>query len=107
VGHVFCVDRNLPARLATVTLQPLPARTTKGKYIEPYMLNEPLRKYSVMTDFEGAFAIEHVEPGSYYVMAEFPGYLSQIWEFTEQELEYPTAEILDRIDQSFPKVRVD
>lgn len=36
VGRVFCADTKAPARFATVTLRPVPARTAKGKFIQPY-----------------------------------------------------------------------
>jgi hypothetical protein len=60
-----------------------------------------------MTDTNGAFAIEHVKTGPYYVIADLPGYLNQTSQFTEEELEHPTREILDLMAQSFPRVQVD
>jgi hypothetical protein len=105
VGHVFCADTNAPARLATVTLRPVPAREAKGKY--KYNADSPQLKVTVMTSTDGAFTIEHVEPGAYYVIADLPGYLTQNWQFTDEEVRHPTPEVLDLIDGSFPKVQVE
>ncbi len=107
VGHVFCADTKAPARFATVTLRPVPARTAKGKFIEPYRLAEPPNIYSVITDADGAFAIEQVEAGHYYVVADLPGYVSQTSNFTKQELDYPTPGALDLMDKNLPKVQVE
>lgn len=107
VGHVFCADTKAPARFTTVTLRPVPARTAKGKFIEPYRLADRPYIYSVMTDADGAFAIEQVGEGHYYVVADLPGYVSQLSNFTEQELDYPTPGTLDLLDKSLPKVQVE
>ncbi len=109
VGHVFCADTKAPARLATVTLRPVPARTAMGGFRWPdsEWIQEAPPLYTVMTDKDGAFAAEPVESGFYYVLAELPGYLNQVWQFTEDELKYPSSKTLDLIDHSFPKVKVD
>lgn len=107
IGRVTCADTKAPARFARVTLEPVPARTDKGKYIEPYELNTPPHIYSTMTDIYGGFAIEHVGAGSYYVLPELPGHVNRAWQFTAQELEFPTPEALNRIGESFPSVTVD
>jgi len=105
VGHVYCADTNAPARLATVTLRPVPARDAKGKY--KYNSDSLQLKVTVMTSTDGAFAIEHVEPGAYYVIADLPGYLTHDWQFTDEEVRHPTPEMLDHIDKTFPKVQVE
>jgi hypothetical protein len=74
VGHVICADTRAPARLASIILQPVPTRTAKGEYRRPNGIWESQAPptYSVMTDTHGAFEIEHLEAGSYYVVAD-PG----------------------------------
>ncbi|MGC2172176.1 MAG: carboxypeptidase-like regulatory domain-containing protein [Candidatus Sulfotelmatobacter sp.] len=106
-GQVFCSDTNGPARLASVTLQPVPAAKVKnneGTWIENSNA-EPTP--SVMTDLGGTFNIEHVKPGLYYVIAELPGYLNSTSEFTEEELKHPTPEVLEEMEQNFPRINVD
>ena len=104
IGHVYCIDTNGPARLASVTLQPVPARKAK---VEVNDNIEAKETPAVMTDIYGEFIIEHVKAGLYYVVADLPGYLNPTSQFTEEELKHPTAEILDLLEQSFPRVRVD
>lgn len=95
-GHVYCADTDRPARLATVTVIPdRTGRTDEGENV-----------ISVLTDADGAFIVEHLRDGFYYVIAELPGYLSQISQFTEEQLSRPTAAIFDRMDKALTKVRV-
>jgi hypothetical protein len=104
IGHVYCMDTNGPARLASVTLQPVPARKAKSDTKDNAEAEETP---SVMTDMDGAFAIEHVRTGLYYVVADLPGYLNPTSQFTEEELQHPTPEVLDLMEQSFPRIRVE
>jgi hypothetical protein len=60
-----------------------------------------------MTDVGGAFDIERVKTGLYYVIAELPGYLNATSQFTDEELRHPTPEVLQSMEQSFPKVKVE
>jgi len=107
IGRVTCADTKAPARFARVTLEPVPARTDKGKYIEPYKLKNAPHSYSTTTDIYGGFAIDHVAAGSYYVLSDLPGYVNRAWQFTAQELEFPTPEVLNRMGESFSSITVD
>lgn len=74
-GHVSCADTNEPARFATVSV--FRASPKEGQAYDSE------HAISVVTDTDGTFVVEHLEDGPYYVIAELPGYLSQISQFTE------------------------
>ena len=103
-GHVYCVDTNLPARIASVTLQTIDvkAEPAPGAKEEP---PEALRTYQ--TSLDGSFRIPKVRPGTYYVVIQMAGYLSPITEFTRAELSQPTPELLARVMKAVPNVTVE
>src|SRR6185369_5349174 len=75
-GHVFFDDAKAPARQATVYLQPVaslqavaPPERSSGNTNGPIIM-------VVGTQFDGSFSFTHVAPGSYYVIASCPGYIS-------------------------------
>lgn len=89
-GHVLCDDTHLPARIASVVLQPIldltsPALKPEGKDFKP----EPATKI-VQTLLDGSFIIPDVHPGDYYVIAEKIGYLSPLAQLSREDLNHPT-----------------
>jgi hypothetical protein len=74
-GHVYCADTNAPARMATVILQPADAidAITPGE-----SRNIPSSGETAQTSMDGSFTIEHVAPGTYYVIASQVGYISPL-----------------------------
>jgi hypothetical protein len=69
-GIVLCADTGKPARFATVTLTAVPSKDTKSKDSAPLAAAE-----SAITDLDGRFRIEAVEPGHYYAFATLEGYV--------------------------------
>jgi hypothetical protein len=69
-GVVLCADTGKPARFATVTLSAAPKKDVKAEPGEPLPATE-----SAVTDLEGRFRIEAIEPGRYYAFATLDGYL--------------------------------
>jgi hypothetical protein len=69
-GIVLCADTGKPARFATVTLSAAPKKDEKIEEGNPLPANE-----SAVTDLDGRFKIEAVEPGQYYAFAKQEGYL--------------------------------
>jgi hypothetical protein len=68
-GVVICTDTGKPARFATVALTAIPKTVEQAKA-------DPLSPVeTVLTDIEGRFRIEAVEPGRYYAFALLGGYL--------------------------------
>src|SRR4029077_10158717 len=62
-GHVYCVDTNTPARLASVQLAPVKkAETRSGTSVE--VTGIPAGGVA-QTGFDGSFTLTRVPPGSY------------------------------------------
>ena len=75
-GRVSFDDTKAPARWAHVFLQPIAALEADAP---PNRSGQPDREpvtASVETQFDGSYSFTHVAPGSYYVIATFPGYIS-------------------------------
>ena len=102
-GHVYLAGSNAPARLARVALQPFdvkdPPKTQGGAM--------GAAQFTVyQTDLEGAFRIDGVRPGVYYVVVTSAGCLSPFALFTKEELQTPSAEVARRIAAVVPAVSV-
>ena len=69
-GIVFCADTGKPARFATVVLTAAPKEGDKSEQGDPL----PAAEITV-TDLEGRFRMEAVQPGRYYAFATQDGYL--------------------------------
>lgn len=71
-GHVYCDDTNAPARMATVVLEP-------AGVVESIIPGEEQHAVfsgeAVETLLDGSFVMEHVAPGTYYLIASQPGYV--------------------------------
>jgi hypothetical protein len=74
-GRVFCSDTNVPARRATVMLEPVDVAEALKSGPEPHY---SFRGERVQTALDGSFSIHRVDPGTYYVVASQPGYLSPL-----------------------------
>ncbi len=85
-GIVLCADTAKPARFATVTLTAAPRKEEKLENGEPLPAEE-----STMTDLDGRFRLEAVEPGRYYAYATLEGYLDPV-----RGLDFSRLEGLDR-----------
>jgi hypothetical protein len=69
-GVALCADTGKPARFATVTLSAAPKKGTKLEGGDPLPAAA-----STVTDLDGKFRIEAVDPGKYYLFATLEGYL--------------------------------
>jgi hypothetical protein len=103
IGHVYLPGNNLPARFANVALQPVD--------MKPLQRNDSsddakMPVTVVQTGLDGGYRLEHVTPGSYYVVVSLPGYLSPIAQFTLGQLKDPTPEIQQKISATVPTVSV-
>jgi hypothetical protein len=101
-GHVLCGDTNLPARFASVLLQPVyEAIPVKSKSTSGADENQDTPSVSIsQTMLDGSYSISGVKPGRYYVIVEKMGYLSPLSQLTREQLNKPddtSAAIISRL----------
>jgi hypothetical protein len=96
-GRVSCSDTNAPGRFATVQLVPEHPAATPD--IDPSTSKDAASKLvaqtianifkgsnlSTLTDIDGSFSLDKVPPGTYYVIAQLPGYLSPFSQLSAQD----------------------
>jgi hypothetical protein len=98
-GRVTCGDTGQPARFASVQL--IAEQPNKDPLIDPASMgkNPDFQKamaqamtammkgsnLSTITGLDGSFSLDKVPPGTYYVVAQLPGYLSPLTQFSMME----------------------
>ncbi|MFY9936978.1 MAG: carboxypeptidase-like regulatory domain-containing protein, partial [Silvibacterium sp.] len=104
-GHVYCADTNAPARFATVTLQPAPEKTeaSPGKRIAPAPQSAPP---ATRTGLDGGFHFSVVRPGTYFLVADYPGYVSPIAKLSADELKSKEPSDIEKVEKLLVKVTV-
>lgn len=101
-GRVYCTDTNAVARTARVLLMPVPVNTGASESHGESGLSLP----GAGTDFDGAFRIDKIPVGEYYIYAVLPGYVDVITEFSEKELQSTDRAVSDRVRQKIATVLV-
>lgn len=101
-GRVYCGDTNAVARTARVLLIPVPVDSGAAAGHGESGVSLP----GAGTDFDGAFRIDKVPAGEYYIYAVLPGYVDVITEFSEKELQSTDSAVLDRVRQKVTTVLV-
>ncbi|MFC5863945.1 hypothetical protein ACFPT7_16695 [Acidicapsa dinghuensis] len=109
IGHVYCADTNAPARLASVSLETV---EELQRAISTESTHKPSERSggtvkAVIAGLDGSFTFDQVHPGTYYVVSEYPGYLSVGAYLTEDELAHPTDSVRKKLDESAYKVKVE
>ena len=104
-GHVYCADTNAPARMASVILQPAGAIDALKPGGDNHVSSHG---ESVETLLDGSFTIQHVPPGTYYVIASEPGYISPVASLFLPASDHATTEdsAAKRIPRSAPRITV-
>ena len=104
-GHVYCADTNAPARMATVMLE---GANGVDDYTSEAKEPPPIHITSVQTLLDGSFVLQHVAPGSYYVLASAPGYVSPLAAIadTEDDLRKPDKATKEKYRKLVPRVTV-
>jgi hypothetical protein len=105
-GRVTC-ENNIPARLARVTLLPVSETPDSRTPIQGDSRSQPLVLSQVNTGLDGSFTIPRVAPGYYYVVVEYPGYISPTAQLTSDDLAHPSLEMQKFIASVLPTVAVD
>ncbi|ADV83841.1 hypothetical protein [Terriglobus saanensis] len=96
VGHVYCGDTHAPAHLAHVSLSPVPQVGSQG--------GGRFGGGMVTADMDGAFLIQGVAPGSYYVNVQMPGYVSPLQSVASADLTDSSADAQLRVRQKVQMV---
>ncbi len=99
-GHVFCSDTRGPARFARVTIET--AEDFKAIEAPEYQASS----VTVDTKLDGSFLIRNVEPGTYYILAEMPGYLSPLAALAPEDIGLPSAEDKEKLRTMLQQVTV-
>ena len=118
-GRVTCGDTGQPARFASVQLiaeqppkDPLinPASEPKNSDDFQKLLAQTMTammkgsNLSAVTGLDGSFSLEKVPPGTYYVVAQLPGYLSPLTQFSMMERMKADAATLKAVKETAEKV---
>jgi hypothetical protein len=107
IGHVYCSDTNAPARLAKVTLMPIPEDTGPSTPAEKETHQSSHSLFTpIQTLLDGSFTMPHVEPGYYYLVVQYPGYVSPVSQLTREDLAHPSLEMQKFIASVLPSVSV-
>lgn len=85
-GIVLCSDTGKPARFATVILTAAPKKGEKSDDADPLPAAE-----TTVTDLDGRFRLEAVQPGHYYAFATLEGYLDPEFAMDPDELKSLSA----------------
>jgi hypothetical protein len=103
-GHVFCADTNEPARFATVILLPAPQKieTPPAKGIDPAQSVPPATR----TGLDGSFLFPKVKPGTYFLIADYAGYVSPIAKLSPEEIKSKAPADIDKVEQVLIKITV-
>ena len=122
MGHVVCGDTNQPGRFATVQLiGERPAAATvfdydaiskdadpekaMGKLMSSVMKGGNAH-LSAVTTLDGAFMLDKVPAGTYWVVAQLAGYLSPLTQLSPMERSKATADALKAVQSSAEKIEV-
>jgi hypothetical protein len=117
-GRVTCGDTGQPARFATVQL--IAENPNKDPIVDPASMgkNPDFQKamaqamtammkgsnLSAITGLDGSFSLDKVPPGTYYVVAQFPGYLSPLTQFSMMERMKADDATLKAVKESAEKI---
>jgi hypothetical protein len=104
-GYVYCADTNQPARLATVTLQPAPQKVEaiSGKRIDSGDQSVPP---ATRTGLDGSFSFPQVKPGTYFLLAEYAGYVSPLATLSREEIRSKEPAGINKVEKALVKVIV-
>jgi hypothetical protein len=104
-GHVYCADTNQPARLAVVTLQSAPRKIGAGpaKQIDPDSQSVPP---TVRTGLDGSFFFPKVKPGTYFLIADYAGYVSPIAKLSPEEMRSKDPSDIQKIEKALVQIAV-
>lgn len=121
-GRVICGDTDQPGRFASVQLIGSKAASVgfSGGDMDALGKNPDLGKafsvvlssmlkgsgLSTLTGLDGSFVLDHVPVGTYYVVAQLPGYESPLSQFSQKERMKSSADTLKAVEAVAEKIEV-
>lgn len=120
-GHVICGDTDGPARFASVQLIPekpeqigIPDVSTLQKSADftkalTVVMGSLMKGsgLSTLAAIDGSFTLAKVPPGTYYVVAQLPGYLSPLNQLSQQERLAASADAMKAVQQAAQKITIE
>jgi hypothetical protein len=119
-GRVFCADTGQPGRFAGVQL--IAEQQSKTPLIDPAALGKDAdfgkvlatamtavmkgSNLSTLTGLDGAFSLDKVPPGTYYVVAQLAGYQSPLSQFSQMERMKADDATLKAVESAAEKIVV-
>jgi hypothetical protein len=103
-GHVYCADTNQPARLAVVALQSAPRKIGAGPAKQVDIDSQSVPP-TVRTGLDGSFFFPKVKPGTYFLIADYAGYVSPIAKLSPEEIRKEPSDI-QKIEKAFVQIAV-
>ena len=103
-GHVYCGDINVPARLASVTIQSVSSVGIEPSQAPTVSSPGSALPISIRTDLDGNFTISGVKAGKYVVVAWLSGYLSPLARLAAETDQFgdPTGGFKHGLEQLVP-----
>ena len=104
-GHVICADTNEPARFATVMLQPAPQRpeATPEKRADQVVQSGPP---ATRTGLDGSFSFSKVKPGTYFLIADYAGYVSPLAKLSPKEIASKEPADIEKVEKALVQITV-
>jgi hypothetical protein len=119
-GRVVCGDTDAPGRFASVQL--IPEKPSDTPMFDPSklgkdadftkMMSEAMKtvlkgsSLSTLAALDGSFSLDKVPPGTYYVIAQLPGYQSPLSQFSTQERTQAGADTMKAVKSAAEKIVV-
>ena len=97
-GHVFCSDTNQPARFAILMIEPPPHKLAPNE--------QPAPSPSVRTALDGSFHFAKVKPGTYFLLAEYAGYVSPFAKAPPASGEGTDPAVVEKLEKLLEKITV-
>jgi hypothetical protein len=119
-GRVICGDTDAPARFASVQL--VPEKPSTAPPFDPSQLGKNAdfgkimsvamksvmsgSNLSTLAGIDGSYTLDKIPPGTYYVIAQFPGYQSPLAQLSAMERMGPDAATMKEVEDAAQKIVV-
>jgi hypothetical protein len=103
-GHVYCSDTNQPARFATVILEPGPEKETIPAKTGRIVSNSG--PPAARTGLDGSFIFSGVKSGTYFLVAEYAGYVSPLANLAPEDIRSDDPADIEKVQKALLKVIV-